>query len=198
MGHAGDGIERRANLVAHVGQEGALRQVGRLGCLLGLDQGLLGLLAPGDVGQEGDDSGRQAFATRLVVGGYFDRDVTAIFGPLCRFDLRLAETPYRFTLVVDHHQVTQAGKTQLDVGGTESQRPGHRGHRRAHEVLDATAALHPLVEQADQIPFRQHPDGLGRVQDHHVGNMLGLHALDHGSNRALRRHREDVAIHHIG
>jgi hypothetical protein len=35
VGHADDGVHRGADLVAHVGQEGALGLVGRLGGLLG-------------------------------------------------------------------------------------------------------------------------------------------------------------------
>ena len=49
LGHADDAVHRRADLVAHVGQELALGPVGRLGGLPGLAQLLLGLLALGDV-----------------------------------------------------------------------------------------------------------------------------------------------------
>src|SRR5216684_493498 len=60
--HSNDAIERRAKLVAHVGDEIALRLVTRLRCLLRLSQvcfGLLaldlGLLSFGDVGDEGGE-----------------------------------------------------------------------------------------------------------------------------------------------
>ena len=52
-GHADDGVHRRADLVAHVGQEGALGPVGGLGGLLGLGQRGLVSHALGDVGDAG-------------------------------------------------------------------------------------------------------------------------------------------------
>ena len=45
LGHADDAVHRRADLVAHVGQELALRAVGRLGGLLGGSQLRFSLLA---------------------------------------------------------------------------------------------------------------------------------------------------------
>ena len=79
--HAEDAIERRADLVAHVGQEGALGDVGRFCCFLGAPQFLgpdrdhrlqvlavmlklgFGLLAGGDVDAVADDvaAGRTIF-----------------------------------------------------------------------------------------------------------------------------------------
>ena len=47
--HADDGVHRRADLVAHVGQEFALRPAGRLRGLLGLGELALALLPVGDV-----------------------------------------------------------------------------------------------------------------------------------------------------
>ena len=55
LGHAEDAVHRRADLVAHVGQELALGPVGGLGRLLGLLQLLLGPLAVGDVVADADD-----------------------------------------------------------------------------------------------------------------------------------------------
>ena len=49
LGHAQHAVQRRADLVAHGGQERALGAVGGLGVLLGLHQRPLGLLARGDV-----------------------------------------------------------------------------------------------------------------------------------------------------
>ena len=51
LGHADDAVHRRADFVAHVGQEFALGPVGLLGRFLGLMQGFLGMLAFGDVAQ---------------------------------------------------------------------------------------------------------------------------------------------------
>ena len=52
LGHAEDAVHRRADLVAHVGQELALGPAGRLGRFLGLLQLLLGPLALGDVPED--------------------------------------------------------------------------------------------------------------------------------------------------
>ena len=49
---ADDGVERRAQLVAHVGEEGALGAAGGLGRVAGLDQLLLGPLPLGDLRAE--------------------------------------------------------------------------------------------------------------------------------------------------
>src|SRR3546814_9189527 len=46
---ADDGVQRRAQLMAHVGQELRLGAVGELGALLGADQRLLALTQGGDV-----------------------------------------------------------------------------------------------------------------------------------------------------
>jgi hypothetical protein len=54
-----DGVERGAQLVAHLGEELALGPVGPLGVLLGLLQGLLGLAPVGDVVGEGVEGGRR-------------------------------------------------------------------------------------------------------------------------------------------
>ncbi len=52
-GHPDDGVHRRANLVAHVGQEIALGPVGGFGRFFGLPQLRLRLFAPGNVGHAG-------------------------------------------------------------------------------------------------------------------------------------------------
>ena len=49
LGHADDAVHRRADFVAHVGQEGAARLVGRLCLLLGRNQFGFSGLDPGDV-----------------------------------------------------------------------------------------------------------------------------------------------------
>ena len=54
LGHADDAVHRRADLVAHVGQELALGAGGGLGGLLGLAHGGLGLLLGVDVGVYAD------------------------------------------------------------------------------------------------------------------------------------------------
>jgi len=67
---ADDRIERRPELVAHAGQELALRPVGGLGRVAGAAQGLLGLTPGGDVGQVGEDAGGRP---PLVDVGHGDR-----------------------------------------------------------------------------------------------------------------------------
>ena len=57
VAHADDGVERRAQLVAHDGEEAALGLVGLLGLGLGLGQ-----FADqrGDIGRQHDQAGQQA------------------------------------------------------------------------------------------------------------------------------------------
>ena len=55
-----DGVERRADLVAHVGQERRFQPVGLLGLLPGRDEGLLLFLAFGDQQQRADERRRPA------------------------------------------------------------------------------------------------------------------------------------------
>ena len=52
LGKADDGVQRRAQLVAHVGEELALGAIGCFRRVLGLLQGLLGLFAPRDVRED--------------------------------------------------------------------------------------------------------------------------------------------------
>ena len=64
LGHAQHAVQRRADLVAHGGQEGALGVVGGLGLFLGLDQRPLGLLARGDVLHRADHAAHLAVVAR--------------------------------------------------------------------------------------------------------------------------------------
>ena len=50
---ADDGVQRRSQLVAHVGEELALGTIGRLGRILRFQQLFLGALVGGDVAQHG-------------------------------------------------------------------------------------------------------------------------------------------------
>ena len=54
LGHADDAVHRRADLVAHLGQERALRVAGRLGRLARQAQRFFAALALGDVARDGD------------------------------------------------------------------------------------------------------------------------------------------------
>ena len=80
---ADDGVERRAQLVAHIGEELALRLVGGVGLLLGLLQLALALLELGDVGVDGD----RAAVRRLPLA---DPDPAAIGIMLLDHAVRLA------------------------------------------------------------------------------------------------------------
>ena len=55
LGEADDGVQRRAQLVAHIGEELGLAAARELGFLLGGDERQLGGLAVGDVERGGDD-----------------------------------------------------------------------------------------------------------------------------------------------
>ena len=71
LGEADDGIERRAQFVAHGGEEAAFRRIGALGLGAGVFERLLLLLAPGDVAQH-----RDHFAAIRLAGigaGLFER-----------------------------------------------------------------------------------------------------------------------------
>ena len=63
FGEADDGVERRAQFVAHGGEEAALGGIGALGLGAGVFKRLLLQLAPGDVAQHRDD-----FATAVGAG----------------------------------------------------------------------------------------------------------------------------------
>ena len=80
IGHAEDGVHRRADFVAHVGEEGALGVAGGFGGLHRLPQGDFHLLALGDVDADAED-GRLAVV--LDDGG---REVGPHLVPLFRDD----------------------------------------------------------------------------------------------------------------
>ncbi len=110
--HAGDGIERRPDLVAHVRQEGALGLVGGFRRHLGLHQGQFGGFAAADVRLEGDQPGRLAFSRPLVVNGHLDGKQVAVLGPLAGFELNLS-------LALDHvpdPDVVLRREAWVDVG----------------------------------------------------------------------------------
>jgi hypothetical protein len=64
LGVADDGVERGAQLVAHVGEEAALGERGLLGDLLGLAQAAFGVLELGDVGGDADRADRLPCSSR--------------------------------------------------------------------------------------------------------------------------------------
>src|SRR5690349_11227349 len=53
---ADDGVERRAQLVAHIGEDLGFRAVGSFGSLLCLTQCVLAALALGEIGIDGDEA----------------------------------------------------------------------------------------------------------------------------------------------
>ena len=96
--HAGDRVQRRADLVAHVGQEGALRDVGGLGSQLGLGQ--LDLVAPAgvDAPQVVADDLQFACVGLVVIGGLVAH---ADQHPgLALFDHRHAEVALEFDMAL--------------------------------------------------------------------------------------------------
>ena len=54
FGKADDGVQRRAQFMAHIGQEAGLGGIGGFGFALGAAQGFLAFLDDGEVGQEDD------------------------------------------------------------------------------------------------------------------------------------------------
>ena len=67
MRHADDRVHRRADLVAHVGQEVGLERGGFLGQLLGAPQFLFSALAVGDVHKGADGAARRAIRARKAM-----------------------------------------------------------------------------------------------------------------------------------
>ena len=95
VGEADDGVQRRADFVAHVGQEAALGDVGGLGDFLGLDQFLLGLDAAVD------------FLAQL--GGPFHH-------PLLQLVVRLLQGLVRGVDAIQHAVELAAEHAQLVLG----------------------------------------------------------------------------------
>ncbi len=68
--------------MAHIGQKGTLRHIGRLGGFLGVQQGGFLFLAARDISDEGHDAVTGALACRQEIGRDFHRDHAAILAPL--------------------------------------------------------------------------------------------------------------------
>ena len=73
MRHAGDGIERRAYLVRHIGEENTFRHVGGLGSFFGLPQCSFRLFAPGNIGQKRNEACRFIRFSGNIIEDYFNR-----------------------------------------------------------------------------------------------------------------------------
>ncbi|MNE37936.1 hypothetical protein D3C80_1318110 [compost metagenome] len=78
LGEADDGVHRRADLVAHVGQEGAFRRRSALGALLGLEQLALHLAMKADVAGELDHLAGFAVGREDRVIGRLDPQLAAV------------------------------------------------------------------------------------------------------------------------
>jgi hypothetical protein len=79
---AEDGIHRRPDFVAHVGQEGALGPRRRLGLLLGQPQFLLDALQFADVADEGNETRRKLRPRLPLVQRDIDRNQAAVAMPV--------------------------------------------------------------------------------------------------------------------
>ncbi|MEZ4560022.1 MAG: hypothetical protein R2854_26865 [Caldilineaceae bacterium] len=178
-GHADDRVHGRADLVAHAGQEGALGLVGRVGPLLGLGQGLAGLLLLGkvkDVGAEDDgarhedvDDEEQRGEARCAVDGKPGHALVD----------HAAEDGQR-------QECDQQRRAQPQVAEGERADQGEHGPQH-HGAAGHIAAQHPLKHegqrQADgDLEEAREAEVLGVVKDNEVDG--GQHRVAQGNGRA--------------
>ena len=70
FGETDDGVERRAQLMAHIGEEAGFGAVGLFRRIAGIDQGAFMRLAFGDIARHRDDVGRRAIHQRRRTAAY--------------------------------------------------------------------------------------------------------------------------------
>ena len=117
VGQPDDGVHRRADLVAHVGQEGALGEGGRFGAGLGPLQGRLGRLACRDVGDKADEAGGRLGRGLLEVDQHLDRQHPAVLGPVDRLEARRS----LHAQLVGHFVARGLRPVRVDVGDAQRQ-----------------------------------------------------------------------------
>ena len=174
IGHADDAVHRRADLVAHVGEEVALRPARRLGGILGQTQLGLGLLAVGDV----DDDAEQAMyrAVELGQGRLAINRVMAC--AVARMHHRLVGLD-----AGTGQQLLVLGCMQGSILGAEQvvQRAADELlARREEEQLEG--AVHAQVATGGILHVHRQRDGLDQFLNHvQLFGELGLHLLAVGN-----------------
>ena len=120
LGKAHDGIERRADLVAHVRQEGRFETVGLL------DDLQLGILHVGDVPRDTDDERKTVFDRHQRLGSIDDTGLARDRDVLLDEGLAFARTQQRQVVLAEMLRILRAGEN-LVIGMPE--RPGGRNPR---------------------------------------------------------------------
>ena len=126
LGKAHDGIERRADLVAHVRQEGRFETVGLLGADTRLDDLQLGILHVGDVPRDTDDERKTVFDRHQRLGSIDDTGLARDRDVLLDEGLAFARTQQRQVVLAEMLRILRAGEN-LVIGMPE--RPGGRNPR---------------------------------------------------------------------
>ena len=211
---ADDRVERRTQLVAHVGEERALGAVGALGRLLGAAQLLLGALALGDVPGDADEQavavvahladaeverkaravGAAAGQLTPVAGTERGRSLGGDFGDDHRDRLtddhggRVAEDPLGRR--VERSDDTALVRREDGVGGVVQDGAGVRARddERLGDPIEGANDLGQLVAAGER-------DLLGRVAlDHLAGGVVERrHRAHHGEiepDEEIRGHRD--------
>ena len=181
FGHAEDGVQRGADLVAHAGQEGALGPVGGLGGRFGLFAVFFGGFLGGDVPE--DDLRADDVSGGVADGGLHDVDVADLAVLLVLLGI-LEDLP-RFgdPAVVAAVFLGQIGRIEVEIAFSEdlfgglsqqlAERPVGKGELAA-EVL--AEDLHGKVFHQRRVQgFRVLQDGLGPPP---FGDLLGETAVD--------------------
>ena len=150
-----DGVERRANLVAHTGQEVGLVRVRLFGGVTRGDQVVFGLLEGGKVPEH------RAVGGRLVVCQAAERHEDGHQPPLCRqaFHLAAFVEQRKPALAGDILKVIERDLAAV-LGEQETERPPfqilhritHKGLRRLVDVLDGSLAVQrhdPVARKID-------------------------------------------------
>ena len=163
LGHAEDGAEGGADLVADVGQELVLGPVRRLRRLLGLAQLRLEPLALGDVLEDRDGVGGPAGVVALEGDGLVDPDDRAIPADVPLLELVAGEppAPQRLVPIAPRRQVLGVG----DVMEGE-------GRQLVAAVADDVAVL--LVDAQEATPGVLEGDADGGVLERAAEPLLAL------------------------
>ena len=126
LGKTHDGIERRADLVAHVGQEGRFETVGLLGADTRLDDLQFGILHVGDVPRDADDERKAVFDRHQRLGSIDDTGLARGRDVLLDEGLAFTRTQQRQVVLAEMLRILRAGEN-LVIGMPE--RPGGRNPR---------------------------------------------------------------------
>jgi len=164
LGEADDGVERRAQFVAHGGEEAAFRGIGALGLGAGIFERLLLLLAPGDVAQHRDHFAAAGFAG--VGAGLFKRPAAHLDPD--EFHRRM---PIAIDAVAPHPELRRAA---LRKGGGVAERGQVGGPISDMDAFEQAMPLQISDARAEQrLAGRRHEQhaAVAAVPRDHVGHI---------------------------